>query len=345
AHRIQAAIRSYNGNYSRTFPALADVDTNTAALGRPLMVPNMSMDTGYRPSLVLFNPSTDSVIADVQIIGSDGSQVGATITKTVAGYGMTGVTGLRNYTYSNADFWVTVTGGSGRLIVSGQSANNVSNDPAAHVAVQAGAGYANSPATRLIFPEVNWASASGGGDWISEVHITDLSGGAVVTAYYNTGTSRRGPFTLWTNTGGANRSVTFSNVLETIESLDPEAFTYYGTGGALELITQDGSHLIQAASKSYNGNVTRTFPSFRDMEANTAALGRELLIPNINNDTQYRPSLALFNPTPDSVIVEVRIIGSNGSQVGSTINLTVAGYEMAGVAGLRDNTYSNAFVK
>ena len=85
--------------------------------------------------------------------------------------------------------------------------------------------------------------------------------------------------------GGANRSVTFSNVLQTIDALDSGAFAYYGTGGALELITQDGSHLIQAALKSYNGNVTRTVPAFRDVEANTAAIGRDLMIPNISNDT------------------------------------------------------------
>ena len=345
SHTIQAAIRSYNGNYSRTFPALADVDTNTAALGRTMMVPNMSMDTAFRPSLVLFNPSSDSVTAEVQIIGSNGGQVGPTINRTVAPYEMAGVAGLRDYTYSNADFWVTVTGGSGRLIVSGQSANNVSNDPAAHVAVQTGPGYVNSPADRLIFPEVNWASASGGGDWVAELHITDLSGGAVVQVYYNSGINRRGPFTLWTNSGGANRSMTFSNVLQTIDALDSGAFAYYGTGGALELITQDGSHVIQAALKGYNGNVTRTFPAFRDVEANTAALGRELLIPNLSMNTAYRPSVAVFNPSADGVTMEVRIIGSNGSQIGSTISLTLAGYEMAGVAGLRDYTYSNACVK
>ena len=345
SHNIQAALRSYNGNFSRTFPALADIDTNTAVSGRSLLVPNMSMDAAFRPSLVLFNPSADSVTANVQIIGSNGSQVGSTISKTVAGYEMTGVAELRNYTYSNADFWVTVTGGSGRLIVSGQSANNTSNDPAAHVAVQAGPGYVNSPAVRLIFPEANWASASGGGDWVSEVHITDLSGGSMVQAYYNMGTERRGPFTLWTNGGGANCSVTFSNVLQTIDGLDGSAAVYYGTGGALELVTQDGSHLIQAALRCYNGNSTRTIPAFQDVEANTAAIGRSLMIPNICNDTQYRPSVALFNTTADSVTAELRIIGSDGAQIGSTINRTLAGYEMSGVGELRNYTYSNAFVR
>src|SRR5204862_132810 len=127
--------------------------------------------------------------------------------------------------------------------------------------------------------------------------------------------------------------------------LDTGTFTYYGTGGALELVTQDGSHLIQAALKGYNGNVTRTFPAFQDVEANTAALGRELLIPNISMNTAYRPSVALFNTTSSSATVEVRIIGGNGSQIGSTITKALAGYEMYGVPGLRDTTYSNACVR
>jgi len=344
SHIIQAAVRSYNGNYSRTFPALADVETNTAASGRSLVVPNLSNDVNFRPSLVLFNPSASSVTATVQIIGSNGSQVGSTIPKTVAGYEMTGVAGLRVDTYSNADVLVTVTGGSGRLIVSGQSAHNSSTDPAAHIAVQVGSGYVNSPAERLIFPEVNWAAASTGGTWISEVHISDMTGGSVVQAYYNYGTSRRGPFTLWTNAGGAGSNTTFANILQTLQGLD-SGFTYNGTGGSLELVTQDGSHLIQAAIRSYNGNVTRTFPALQDVDDTTAAAGRDLMIPNISNDTQYRPSVALFNASSDSVTVEVRIIGSNGSQIGSTISRTLAGYEMAGVAGLRNYTYSNAFIR
>ncbi|MBN2400452.1 MAG: hypothetical protein JXI33_08975, partial [Candidatus Aminicenantes bacterium] len=58
-------------------------------------------------------------------------------TLTVAGYEMAGVVGLRDYTYSNALVKITVTSGTGRVLATGQSANNVSNDPAAHIAVQA----------------------------------------------------------------------------------------------------------------------------------------------------------------------------------------------------------------
>jgi hypothetical protein len=44
---------------------------------------------------------------------------------------------LRALIYDNAKVQIQVTGGAGRVIASGQSANNASNDPAAHIAVQA----------------------------------------------------------------------------------------------------------------------------------------------------------------------------------------------------------------
>jgi hypothetical protein len=347
SHRIQAAVRSYNGNFSRTFPALADNETNTAATGRTLIIPNLSNDASYRPSVVLFNPSADSVTLEGRIIGSNGSQVGSTINRTLAGYEQnTIVTEVRSNTYSNADFRVTVTGGAGRVIASGQSANNVSNDPAAHIAVQTAAGYANSMGQRLVLPETTWALASGSGDWVSEVHVTDLSGGAVVTAWYNTGTSRRGPFTLWTNGGGAGCSTTFGNIVQTLDGLDGSATTYYGTGGSLELVTQDGSHLVQAAVRTYNGNFSRTFPGLLDREETTAALGRTLLIPNICNNSLYRPSVVLFNPTADSVTVEVKIIGSAGTQLGSTINRVLTGYQQNTIVDeVRAFSYDNAKVQ
>jgi hypothetical protein len=63
--------------------------------------------------------------------------VGATINRTLAGYQQsTIVDEVRAYTYDNAKVRIEVTGGSGWVIASGQSANNASNDPAAHVAVQ-----------------------------------------------------------------------------------------------------------------------------------------------------------------------------------------------------------------
>jgi subtilisin family serine protease len=347
SHLIQAAVRTYNGNVSRTFPALADVATNTAASGRSLVIPNISNNGFYRPSVVLFNAAAESATVEVKVIGASGAQVGATISRSLAGYQQnTIVDELRAMSYANADVTVTVTGGSGRVIASGQTAHFSSNDPAAHVAVQGAGSYANSPAARLLLPEVSWAAASGSGDWVSEVHVSDLSGGSVVTAYYNSGTNRRGPFTLWTNGGGAGGSATFANILQTLDELDTGAFTYYGTGGSLELLSQDGSHLLQASVRTFNGSYSRTFPGLLDREETTAASGRALLILNMSYNGFYRPSLVLFNPGADSVTVEVTVIGGNGSQVGAAISRTLAGYEQSTIVNeLRVTPYENATVR
>ena len=186
--------------------------------------------------------------------------------------------------------------------------------------------------------EVSWST-----NWTSEIQIVDISGGSSVQVSYISGNNRRGPFTLWTNSGGTNCSVNYANILQTIDELDTEPFEYYGTSGGLEFITQDTSHLIQAAVRTYNGNYSRTFPALGEHDANTAALGRSLLIPNISNNTSYRSSVVLFNPSNASVTVEGKIIGSDGNQIGSTFISTLEAHQMIGyVTEVRADTYSNA---
>jgi hypothetical protein len=202
--------------------------------------------------------------------------------------------------------------------------------------------YYNSPASRLLMLDAVWALASGGGEWISEVQITDVTGGSIVQVYYSSGASRQGPFTLWSNSSDPNRSINFVNILQAIDNLDGSAFAYYGTSGVLEFFTQDASHLIQVSARTVNGNFARTFPALADVEANTAVMGRSLLIPNISNNTAYRPSVVLFNPGSDSVTIEGKIVGSDGVQIGSTFARTLAANQ-AGVISVevRANTYSN----
>ena len=77
----------------------------------------------------------------------------------------------------------------------------------------------SAPASRLVITEVNLST------WTSEVQITDVSGGSLVQVYYNSGTNRRGPFSLWDNSfGGAWASVAFRNIVAKIDSLDAGSF-------------------------------------------------------------------------------------------------------------------------
>ena len=80
-----------------------------------------------------------------------------------------------------------------------------------------------------------------------------------------------GPFLLWDNTaGGALSSVKYANLLETIDGLDSGTFTYYGTVGAVEFVTQDGSHLLQAAARTLNGSYAKTLSALNLVDAETA---------------------------------------------------------------------------
>jgi len=94
----------------------------------------------------------------------------------------------------------------------------------------------NSPSNYQIIPECIWAVATGGGTWVSEVQITDITGGSVVSVYFNYGGggNRRGPFTLWTGPA-ANYNVKYASILSTIDGLDAGAFDYYDKNKLIDL--------------------------------------------------------------------------------------------------------------
>jgi hypothetical protein len=187
--------------------------------------------------------------------------------------------------------------------------------------------FGNSPSRYQVIPECIWAVASGGGTWASEVQITDITGGSVVTVYFDYGTgNRRGPFTLWTSPG-VNQNVKYANILSSIDALDSEAFTYYGRVGAVEFSTQDTSHKIQVVARTLNGNYSKTFPGLNLTDANTATTARRMMIQNFVNNATYRSSCGFFNPTADSVTMEIKLIDSSGNFIGSTITRTLVGHD------------------
>ena len=189
-------------------------------------------------------------------------------------------------------------------------------------------GHYNSPAQYKVLPEVIWASATGGGTWMSNVQVTDVSGGSQISVYYNTASGRRGPFLLWDNSGGgALSSVKYINLLQTIDGLDTETFTYYGTVGAVEFISQDGSHLLQAAARTLNGYYAKTFTALSLHDANTADTSRAMIVANLSNNVTYRSTGGFFNPTSDAVTVEFTLLNGSGAQIGAQFSKTLAGHD------------------
>ena len=344
SHLIQAAVRTYSGNNSRTFPALADVETNTAATGRSLLVPNLSNDSDYRPSVVLFNPTANSVTVEVRIIGSkrqpDRLDLHADAGRLRDERGHDRGAGQHLQQRQHRD-----QGDLGERPGAGLGPDGQQRDqrPGGAPGGAAGSGLrqlAGQPAD----PDRGEPGSDGG--WMSAVQITDMSGGSTVQVYYNSGTNRRGPFTLWTNAGGANSSISFINILQTIDGLDSGAFIYYGH----ERIA--GVHHPGRQPSDPGGGAHLQRQLFADVPGLRRCCGQHGSVGAVHADPEhiattaaYRPSVVLFNPTADSVTVEGRIIGSDGSQIGSTITRTLAGYEMNVVTTeVRANTYSNATI-
>ena len=332
--RIQAAARTVNGNYAKTFPGLLLADENLAVPARPTMIQNLASNSSYRSSCGFFNPTANSVTAEFRLFSGGGAQIGSTISRTFVGHDFQSFNPFNQAgvpypgsSYDNVYLVVAPTSGTGALLGYGATANNTSNDPAAHLVVQSAGTEENSPAADIILPEVIWAEATGGGTWVSEVQVTDLAGGSAVSVYFAPpGGTRRGPFTVWTNGGGSGGSVKFTNFLSTLAGLDP-SFTYYGKVGAVEFLTQDVSHKVQVAARTLNGNYSKTFPGLQPTEGNTTASTHDLLIQNLTNNATYRSTCGFYNPTASSVTVAFRLYDGNGAQIGSTFSRTFVGYD------------------
>ena len=357
-HAIHAAARTVNGSYAKTFTAISLHDANTAIVGRSMIIPNLVNNATYRSSCGFFNPADSAVTIDLKLRDATNTQVGTTISKTFAAhefisYAIFTEAGVP-YPGTSSDnivLHVTPTSGTGKVVCFGASANNTSNDPAAHVAVQNAHSYDNGPSNLQVMPEAVWASASGGGTWVTEVQIVDATGGSQVSVYFNyIGGVRRGPFTLWTGTAAGSK-VKYTNILQQLGTLDG-GYTYYGKGGTVEFVTQDGSHIVQVTARTVNGNYAKTFPGLNVVNAETADTARVMLIQNYTNNVTYRSTCGFYNPTADSITVEYTLLNGSGAQIGSQFSKTLVGHDFvsfspfteAGVA-YPANSYDNVILR
>lgn len=208
--------------------------------------------------------------------------------------------------------------------------------------------YDSSPGHDIVIPECIWAPATGGGTWVTEVQITNMTSGSIVTAVFYYGTSWRIVSNIWTP-AGIYRSIKYTNILSTLQSLDP-SFTYYGKVGTLWLSTQDDAHKIQAMARTLNGNYGKTFPGLPWTDGNTANLGRNMMIMNLTQNATYRTFVGFFNAISGgySMTVQFGIINQNNGTVGAFFTKTIPAWNFisfnpfveAGVgAGIYDNCW------
>jgi len=171
--------------------------------------------------------------------------------------------------------------------------------------------YDNSPANMLIFPEVIWAQAMGGGTWVSELQITHMAAHDGLWFKFCCGGGQV-RISCIMKSYAQYTSLKFSNILATLQSLD-SAFTYYGRVGCLMVST--GGGLIQGAVRTFNGNYSKTFQGLTAMPSNYARDGEPMMIQNLTNNATYRTSVGCF--INDVALVNFVIYDADGLIVGS----------------------------
>jgi hypothetical protein len=331
--RIHVMARTFNGTYSKTLQALNVAEANTASISRQMVIQNLTSDASYRSAAGLFNTSNNTITVELSVKDSAGGVIGAAFSRTLGPKEFTSFNPFAEagapyptYSHDNTYLLVNPNSGTGKIICFGATANNITNDPAAHIAVQGSFPYENSPSDYQVLPEIIWAPASGGGTWVSEVQITDFAGGSEVSVYFTPlGESRRGPFLLWTGPG-LNYSVKYSNLLATLDGIDA-GYNYYAKVGVLEFVTQDSSHKVDVTARTLNGNYSKTFQGLNYVEANTATSVRQMVIQNLSSDSAYRSAVGCCNLTGDSLTVDFSLVGADGNVIGSTFTRTIAGNE------------------
>jgi hypothetical protein len=209
----------------------------------------------------------------------------------------------------------------------------------------------NSPSDNLIILEAVWAAASGGGTWVTEVQITDMSGDPVaVQAGFYAGVGDNRTVTVWSSPG-LHHSVKFDNILSTMQSLDP-AFTYFGKSGTIWLSAYpSGTAKILASAKTYNGNYGKTLPGLQYIDANTANVGRPMVIRNLTNNSVYRTAIGCFNGTAAgfSLNAEFTLKDADNNTIGSPFSRSFNAYDFDAFnpfveAGVGSGTYDNVWL-
>ena len=133
----------HSGGYGKTMNAMDySPEGNTAAFSptwRGMMIQGITNSSTYRSTCGFFNVFSTSITVRIALIYSTDAWLGYEDITLVGGEFLAfdpfvrfGVSG----TYTNCRIWVDPLAGTGMVMSFGASANNTTNDPAAHIAVQ-----------------------------------------------------------------------------------------------------------------------------------------------------------------------------------------------------------------
>jgi len=204
------------------------------------------------------------------------------------------------------------------------------------------------PSGWIVIPEAIWAAASGGGTWVTSLQIiASVSGTSVgVQFFYQNGADFR-TVSLFTSVP-TRETVRYNNILQHLGTIDTD-FTYYGRVGMLLIFGQDASHPVWAQALTANGNYGKTYPSFVwKATANTAEVGRQMIIMGIMNDATFRTGTGFWNSTFGDMNVTFYVMAWQNSAYGSfTKTFTPHGFLSFNPfteAGLGASTITNAWL-
>jgi hypothetical protein len=128
--------------YSKTLQGLNRFeDTNTAEVGREMVVQNLTQNSSYRTAIALWNETGTPLTIEFTLLDSTNGIIGSRWTETISGlrymaFNPFAKAGAGGGTYDNCWLWIDPQSGSGSVMVIGATSHNTSNDPAYHIAVQ-----------------------------------------------------------------------------------------------------------------------------------------------------------------------------------------------------------------
>ncbi len=175
------------------------------------------------------------------------------------------------------------------------------------------------PSDDIIIPEVIWAPASGGGEWKTELIITDVdsSTGVEVSVQFVSGTVIYSNISLWLSPGPGS-SIKFSNILETMQGFDI-GNTYYGKVGALFLSCEDPNNTIMASARIHNGDYGKSYPGMSWTDENSVNVGFGMALHNLSHNANVRSAVGVFNAAAGgySMTADFILVDAGANEIGS----------------------------
>lgn len=148
---ISAVARTYNGNNGKTFPGLQWTDSNTANVGRDMMIMNVMFSPDYRTFAGFFNATSttqvSSMVCEMSLIDANGVTYGTSWYEAFGpweykAFDIFAKAGITSGTHDNLRLIIhpLMSGNSGNgskgLFCYGSMASNTTNDTYAIIAVQ-----------------------------------------------------------------------------------------------------------------------------------------------------------------------------------------------------------------